>query len=110
MLDPYFSGTKVQWILDHVKGARDAAQAADLAFGTVDSWLIWKLTGGAVHATDVSNAARTMMFDIRHNRWDPELLGLLHVPEHWPMTQRLAVPGLPEVLLATGWGQWDLTV
>ena len=80
-IDAYFSGTKVRWILDHVPGAHVAAAQGELAFGTVDSWLLWKLTGGRVHATDVSNAARTMMFDIRHNRWDPELLGLLHVPE-----------------------------
>ena len=81
VLDPYFSGTKVQWILDHVKGARDAAQAGDLAFGTVDSWLIWKLTGGAVHATDVSNASRTLMFNVQSGQWDAELLNTLQVPQ-----------------------------
>ncbi len=81
VVDAYFSATKLRWILDHVNGAHIAAAQGDLAFGTVDSWLMWKLTGGHVHATDVSNAARTMLFDIRHNRWDPELLKLLHVPD-----------------------------
>jgi glycerol kinase len=79
-IDPYFSGTKLRWLLDHVSGAHIAAAHGDLAFGTVDSWLLWNLTAGAVHATDVSNAARTMLFDIRHNVWDRELLAALHVP------------------------------
>ena len=81
VVDAYFSATKLRWLLDHVNGAHIAAAQGELAFGTVDSWLIWKLTGGRVHATDVSNASRTMLFDIRHNRWDPELLKLLHVPD-----------------------------
>jgi glycerol kinase len=81
VIDPYFSGTKVRWLLDHVPGAHIAAAQGELAFGTVDSWLLWKLTGGRVHATDVSNASRTMLFDIRHNRWDHELLAALHVPD-----------------------------
>ena len=80
VIDAYFSATKLRWILDHVNGAHIAAAQGDLAFGTIDSWLMHKLTGGRVHATDVSNASRTMLFDIRHNRWDPELLKLLHVP------------------------------
>ena len=80
-IDPYFSATKLRWLLDHVKGAHVAAAHGDLAFGTVDSWLLWQLTGGAVHATDVSNASRTMLFDIRHNVWDRELLKALHVPD-----------------------------
>ena len=80
VVDAYFSATKLRWILDHVSGAHILAAQGDLAFGTVDSWLIYKLTGGRVHATDVSNASRTMLFDIRHNAWDPELLKLLHVP------------------------------
>ncbi|MDD0840249.1 glycerol kinase GlpK [Curvibacter sp. HBC61] len=80
LVDAYFSATKLQWILHHVPGARAQAEAGELAFGTVDSWLMWQLTGGAVHATDVSNAARTMLFDIRHNRWDPDLLALLGIP------------------------------
>ena len=81
LIDAYFSGSKIRWILDNVPGAHLAAAQGELAFGTVDSWLLWKLTGGRVHATDVSNAARTMLFDIRHNRWDHALLGLLHVPD-----------------------------
>ena len=81
VVDAYFSATKLRWILDHVSGAHIAAAQGDLAFGTVDSWLMWKLSGGQVHATDVSNASRTMLFDIRHNRWNPELLALLHVPD-----------------------------
>jgi glycerol kinase len=81
VIDPYFSGTKIRWLLDQVSGAHvDAAHGA-LAFGTIDSWLLWKLTGGRVHATDVSNASRTMLFDIRHNAWDPELLKTLHIPD-----------------------------
>jgi glycerol kinase len=81
VIDPYFSGTKIRWLLDHVKGAHIAAAQGELAFGTVDSWLLWKLTQGRVHATDVSNASRTMLFDIRHNVWDHELLKALHVPD-----------------------------
>ena len=81
VIDPYFSGTKIRWLLDHVKGAHIAAAQGELAFGTVDSWLLWQLTQGRVHATDVSNASRTMLFDIRHNAWDPELLKALHVPD-----------------------------
>ena len=80
-IDPYFSGTKIRWLLDNVPGAHLAAAQGELAFGTIDSWLLWKLTGGQVHATDVSNASRTMLFDIRHNVWDHELLKALHVPD-----------------------------
>jgi len=80
-IDPYFSATKLRWLLDHVSGAHIAAAHGELAFGTVDSWLLWKLSGGALHATDVSNASRTMLFDIRHNVWDHELLKALHVPD-----------------------------
>jgi len=81
VIDPYFSGTKLRWLLDHVDGAHLAAAQGRLAFGTVDSWLLWKLTGGRVHATDVSNASRTMLLDIRRNAWDHEMLALLHVPD-----------------------------
>ena len=81
VVDAYFSATKIRWILDNVSGAHQLAAQGELAFGTVDSWLLWQLTGGRVHATDVSNAARTMLFDVRHNTWDPTLLGLLHVPD-----------------------------
>ena len=80
MLDPYFSGTKIRWLLDEVPVARDRAERGELAFGTVDSWLLWRLTGGAVHATDPSNASRTLCFDIRSLRWDDELCRLLGVP------------------------------
>jgi glycerol kinase len=80
LLDPYFSGTKVAWILDNVKGARKRAERGELAFGTVDSYLIWRLTGGKVHATDATNACRTLMFNIETNSWDKELLDLLNVP------------------------------
>ncbi|MCW5639303.1 MAG: glycerol kinase GlpK [Rubrivivax sp.] len=80
IVDAYFSGTKLKWILDNVAGARAAAEAGELAFGTVDSWLMWQLTGGAVHATDVSNASRTLMLNVHTNTWDEELLKLLDVP------------------------------
>jgi glycerol kinase len=80
VIDAYFSGTKVAWILDHVPQARQLAASGKLAFGTIDSWLLWKLTGGAVHATDVSNASRTMLYNIHTGQWDSELLGLLNVP------------------------------
>ncbi|NGP17325.1 glycerol kinase GlpK [Devosia aurantiaca] len=80
LLDPYFSGTKVKWLLDHVEGARAKAEAGELAFGTVDAFLIWRLTGGKVHATDATNAGRTLLFDIGANRWDEELLALFKVP------------------------------
>ena len=80
IVDAYFSGTKLKWILEHVPGARAAAARGEIAFGTVDSWLMWQLTGGRTHATDVSNASRTMLFDIRRNAWDDELLALLDIP------------------------------
>jgi glycerol kinase len=80
VVDAYFSGTKLKWILDNVAGARAAAQAGRLAFGTVDTWLAWKLTGGRLHVTDVSNASRTLMFNIRTGQWDEELLAALDVP------------------------------
>lgn len=80
VLDAYFSGTKLKWILDHVKGARKKAEAGKLAFGTVDTWLVWKLTGGATHITDASNASRTMLYNIRTNQWDPDLLKIFNIP------------------------------
>jgi glycerol kinase len=80
VLDPYFSATKIAWILDHVDGARARAEAGDLAFGTVDTWLIWRLTGGQVHATDATNASRTSLYDINANAWDESLLELFRVP------------------------------
>lgn len=80
MPDPYFSGTKIRWILDNVDGARAAADAGQLMFGTIDTWLVYNLTGGMVHATDYTNASRTMLFDIHTLEWDDELLDLLDVP------------------------------
>jgi glycerol kinase len=80
LLDPYFSGTKAAWLLDNVPGARERAERGELAFGTIDSFLIWRLTGGKVHATDATNASRTMLLDIHSGTWDPELLRLLRVP------------------------------
>jgi glycerol kinase len=82
LLDPYFSGTKIRWILDHVAGARARAGRGELAFGTIDTFLLWRLTGGRVHATDVTNASRTMLFDIHRGEWDEELLRLLDVPRN----------------------------
>ncbi|OLN33873.1 Glycerol kinase [Desulfosporosinus metallidurans] len=81
VVDAYFSGTKVKWILDNVEGARAKAEKGELLFGTTDTWLIWKLTGGKVHVTDYSNASRTMMFNIRELHWDKELLTMLDVPQ-----------------------------
>lgn len=80
LLDPYFSATKIVWILDNVPGARARAEAGELAFGTVDSYLLWKLTGGAVHSTDITNASRTMLYNIVEQRWDEELLSLFNIP------------------------------
>ena len=80
LLDPYFSGTKVAWMLDHVSGARARAGRGELAFGTIDTFLLWRLTGGRVHATDVTNASRTLLFDIHTQEWDEELLRLIRVP------------------------------
>ena len=80
LIDAYFSGTKLKWLLDNVPGAREQAERGELAFGTIDSWLMWQLTGGALHATDVSNASRTMLFNVHTNQWDEELLALLGIP------------------------------
>lgn len=97
-LDPYFSGTKLKWLLSHVDGARAQAQRGELAFGTVDSWLLWKLTHGKQHATDVSNASRTLLFNIHTMDWDDELLELLDIPRSL----------LPEVLPSSGvYGEVD---
>jgi len=81
VIDAYFSGTKLAWILDTIPGARAAANAGRLAFGTIDTWLIWKLSGGAAHVTDVSNASRTLLYNIHSGEWDRELLELLRIPE-----------------------------
>ncbi len=80
IIDPYFSGTKIAWILDHTPGARERAERGELLFGTVDSYLLWRLTGGKVHATDATNASRTLLFDIHKGAWDDELLKILRVP------------------------------
>ncbi|MEL0027771.1 MAG: glycerol kinase GlpK [Perlucidibaca sp.] len=80
LLDPYFSATKLAWLLDNVPGARERAERGELAFGTVDSWLLWKLTHGQVHATDATNASRTLLFNIHEQRWDEELLALFRIP------------------------------
>ncbi len=80
LIDAYFSGTKLKWLLDHVPGARAQAERGELAFGTIDSWLMWQLTAGTQHATDVSNASRTMLFNVHSNQWDTELLDLLDIP------------------------------
>ena len=98
VVDAYFSGTKVEWLLDHVEGARERAERGELAFGTVDSWLVARLTGGRVHATEPSNASRTMLYDIREGAWSAELCALLRVP--------MAV--LPEVRPSSGsFGETD---
>ena len=81
IIDAYFSGTKIKWILDHVDGARERAERGELLFGTIESWLIWKMTGGEVHVTDYSNAARTMLFNIHTLDWDDEILSLLDIPK-----------------------------
>ncbi|MGM9515328.1 glycerol kinase GlpK [Roseateles sp. DB2] len=80
VIDAYFSATKLSWLLDHIPGAREQAQRGELAFGTVDSWLMWQLSGGRIHATDVSNASRTMLFNVRRNEWDEEILAALNIP------------------------------
>ncbi len=82
LLDPYFSGTKVSWLLDHVKGARARAEKGELCFGTIDSFLIWRLTGGKTHATDATNASRTLLYNIHTGEWDDELLQILRVPRN----------------------------
>jgi len=92
VIDAYFSGTKLKWLLDHVPGARERAARGELAFGTIDSWLIFQLTGGRVHVTDASNASRTLLFDIRRGDWDDELLALLDIPRNV----------LPQVVASSG--------
>ena len=99
VIDSYFSGTKIKWILDHVEGARQRAERGELAFGTIDSWLIWKMTNGKSHVTDYSNASRTMVFNIRDLKWDEKLLEELSIPQSL----------LPEVTpSAADFGKWSL--
>ncbi len=111
VLDPYFSGTKLRWLLDHVKGARQRAEAGELAFGTIDTFLAWRLTGGAAHVTDASNASRTLLMDLGSLSWDPELLSLFGVPT--AVLPRICgssevvgttrgVPGLPDGIPVAG--------
>jgi len=106
VIDPYFSGTKLAWLLDHVDGARARAERGELAFGTIDSWLVYKLTNGALHVTDPSNASRTLLFDIHEQAWNDELLRLFRVPravlpevrdssEHYGETSAPALAGIP---------------
>ena len=106
LIDPYFSATKVAWLLDNVAGARARAERGELAFGTIDSFLLWRLTGGAVHATDVTNASRTMLYDIHHNRWDAELCALLRVP----MAMLPAVQDNAHVYGTTATGLFDAPI
>ena len=80
VIDAYFSATKIRWILDHVDGAREKANRGELAFGTIDSWLVWKLTNGELHITDVSNASRTLLYNIERLQWDEDLLALFDIP------------------------------
>src|SRR5690606_8925464 len=80
LLDPYFAGTKLAWLLDNVEGARARAEAGELLAGTIDSWLVWKLTGGARHVTDATNASRTLLFDLRAGDWSEEMLQIFRVP------------------------------
>ena len=82
VVDAYFSATKIKWLLDHVAGARERARQGRLAFGTIDTWLLWKLSGGAVHATDVSNASRTLLYNLRDGAWDDTLLQRFDVPRN----------------------------
>src|SRR4029077_19542631 len=84
IIDPYFSGTKIAWILDHVPGARERAMRGELLFGTVDCYLLWRLTGGKSHATDATNASRTLLFNIHSGEWDDELLKIIRVPPSMP--------------------------
>ena len=93
LIDPYFSATKIKWILENVEGVRERAEKGEILFGTVDCWLIWNLTGGRVHVTDYSNASRTMLFNIHTLEWDREILGLLGIPSCM----------LPEVKECTGY-------
>ncbi|MFC5582815.1 glycerol kinase GlpK [Rhodanobacter terrae] len=111
LIDAYFSGSKIRWILDHVAGARARAQRGDLLFGTIDSWLIWNLSGGKLHVTDISNAARTLLFDIHARCWDDELLRMLDIPQNMLPQVRscsevyghtVALPGLPAGIPISG--------
>ena len=102
-LDPYFSGTKIAWILDNIAGVREKAEAGKLAFGTIDSFLLWRLTGGRVHATDATNASRTLLFNIHSQEWDEELLAMFSIPRQLlPEVRDCAV--LPDINDASSLG------
>ena len=96
-LDPYFSATKIKWILDNVEGAREKAENGELLMGTIETWIIWKLTGGRVHITDYTNASRTMLFNIYDLKWDKELLDLFKIPQ----TMLPQVKGCSEIYVYT---------
>jgi glycerol kinase len=98
LIDSYFSATKIAWLLENVAGAKDRAAKGDLAFGTIDSFLLWRLTGGKVHATDITNACRTMLFDIHKRQWDADLLKLFGVPQ-----SLLPAYLAPAIHLASAW-------
>ena len=101
VLDAYFSGTKLKWLLDHIPGARSRAECGELAFGTIDSWLAWQLSGGREHVTDASNASRTLLFDIHRRCWDEELLALLDIPR--PLLPRIVDSSGPIATLDAQW-------
>src|SRR5580698_1891000 len=104
VLDPYFSATKLRWILDHVEGARARAERGELAFGTVDSWLIWHLTSGQKHVTDVTNASRTLLFNVVKGEWDPELLKLFEIPANMLPEVKWSSERVGEVTTTLGLG------
>jgi glycerol kinase len=106
VVDAYFAGSKLRWLLDHVPGARERANRGELAFGTVDTWLLWQLTGGRLHVTDVTNASRTMFFNLRTGAWDDELLGILEIPREVLPEVRSS----SELLGETGAGVFDAPV
>jgi len=105
LLDPYFSGTKLKWILDNTSGAREKADKGDLLFGTIDTYLIWKLTGGKNHLSDATNAARTMLYNIKTKKWDKEICSILEIP----MNMLPEVKNCAENRAAYKWGCWRST-
>ena len=106
VLDAYFSASKVRWLLDHVPGARERAQRGKLAFGTIDTWLVWKLTGGRLHVTDASNASRTMLMNLSTGEWDDELLALFEVPRS--LLPEIRGGGVRPGRCARGGARWRL--
>jgi glycerol kinase len=108
LIDAYFSATKVMWILDNVAGAREKANAGELAFGTVDSWLIWNLTSGRLHAIDATNASRTMLYDIHKGAWDPELLRVMNIPDS--ILPQVRSSSEPYAQVSTSLGLEEITI